>query len=128
MILDEIIDRKSSTSIIRIDSAMVFSRDISAISVKIHFKRESSLLDTGITLCIILLNNENGKFSTAAFDIKNCRSSENLCHTGKQQSPILIDANRIEQENGTEKIFKLIGFNNDETIYFRTLNFYSTER
>lgn len=45
-----------------------------------------------------------------------------------QQSPILIDANRIELQNRTEKIFKLIGFNEEEILHFRTLNFLPTER
>uniref|UniRef100_A0A0R3RG06 Alpha-carbonic anhydrase domain-containing protein n=1 Tax=Elaeophora elaphi TaxID=1147741 RepID=A0A0R3RG06_9BILA len=60
-------------------------------------------------------------------DIKNCHSIENLCSTGKQQSPILIDANRIKRQNETEKIFKLIGFNSEESIHFRILNFLPTE-
>ncbi|KAM3728837.1 Poly [ADP-ribose] polymerase [Dirofilaria immitis] len=59
--------------------------------------------------------------------IKNYQCIENLCHTGMKQSPILIDANEIEQQNDSDIIFKFTGFDREETSYYRTLHFRPTE-
>lgn len=61
-------------------------------------------------------------------EMKKCSCNENLCLTGKQQSPILIDANRLVRQSEGKKIFKLIGFNNEEQSHYRILNFLPTER
>ncbi|MCP9257340.1 hypothetical protein DINM_000592 [Dirofilaria immitis] len=44
-----------------------------------------------------------------------------------KQSPILIDANEIEQQNDSDIIFKFTGFDREETSYYRTLHFRPTE-
>nr|CDP92018.1 Bm1167 [Brugia malayi] len=59
--------------------------------------------------------------------IKNCDSNENLCQTGMQQSPIIIDANTMERKNDSKRIFTFIGFNHHKIIRFYTLNFGPTE-
>uniref|UniRef100_A0A1I8EV07 Uncharacterized protein n=1 Tax=Wuchereria bancrofti TaxID=6293 RepID=A0A1I8EV07_WUCBA len=48
--------------------------------------------------------------------IKNCDSNENLCQTGMQQSPIIIDANTMERKNDSKRIFTFISFNHHKII------------